>query len=860
MNLGVAASLLLRVTTTSRRSYFLPPVQFRPSSSSSSSSSSSWNALTTPPTTACRLSRTCYPATIYSRRESFDIGLTWKPTTTSIESSIRLFGSSPDNNGGEAGTEKGIMVERNTKTGDLIPLLAVEWRQSIERVEEGVALASSASASALEQAMERTIPLLLKEHSSDGASAVPFLCRYRVDVVAPLTTQQVHALRDKVERHESLHSKRTRALDALWESSAVSSSADDSSSSPQPTSSKKELEKRMLVCTSPTQLDELYAPFKPPSKGSLAERIASAHPDVVELMDRLWRGEVGYRNKELSKLMFASKKASDVGTMSLRDCAINVLATQLAANPLIHDVMMDIVQRECILSTTGVVVTEKKTKTKKTTTSKTTSSSGSKTKSSNSHDKKKDPTNSKYKGYFDFNSKAAHLRDHQVLAIRRGVQNKELKMSMSVTNADFIKRRMKMVLVEKVFGESLAGEFQQHKAIRTLFVDAIDDAWSRLLKRRSTTAVWREVCEKAERRAIADGDRSSLQEGSEILEGTPVVVALGNGHGSDESRSLIEEASAKCGIPVDIQLVNEAGAKLETKLSHASVDAVATVGVDGNSCSLELLRNVPGLMGKAKVAEGIVSMRPIKSRNDLKTVKGLGAKTFENCAAFIRLRPSDCKEDILDSTRVHPESYPLVHWILKTLKTDLEGLSSSMTSLDEEKKKLLISDAAKSFDLTTSRVENVMSLLLESVACNDPRLEMAANAAIRLTPVQQSLELCSPVATSLASDLSSLKDACPVKNVVGTVRNVIDFGAFVDIGCESNGLIHVSKLAPLRLTDLHVGQTLGVHILDVDIPNQRVSLAFAPTTDVPKPSNSQHPNRKRALETTASHPSKKRRR
>jgi len=206
---------------------------------------------------------------------------------------------------------------------------------------------------------------------------------------------------------------------------------------------------------------------------------------------------------------------------------------------------------------------------------------------------------------------------------------------------------------------------------------------------------------------------------------------------------------------------------LETKLSHASVDAVATVGVDGNSCSLELLRNVPGLMGKAKVAEGIVSIRPIKSRNDLKTVKGLGAKTFENCAAFIRLRPSDCKEDILDSTRVHPESYPLVHWILKKLKTDLEGLSSSMTSLDEEKKKRLISDAAKSFDLTTSRVENVMSLLLESVTCNDPRLEMAANAAIRLTPVQQSLELCSPVATSLASDLSSLKDACPVKNVVG---------------------------------------------------------------------------------------------
>eukprot|EP00978_Attheya_sp_CCMP212_P018883 scaffold52199_cov56-Attheya_sp.AAC.1 len=104
---------------------------------------------------------------------------------------------------------------------------------------------------------------------------------------------------------------------------------------------------------------------------------------------------------------------------------------------------------------------------------------------------------------------------------------------------------------------------------------------------------------------------------------------------------------------------------------------------------------------------------------------------------------------------------------------------------------------------------------------------MAANAAIHLTPVQQSLELCSPVATSLASDLSFLKDACPVKNVVGTVRNVIDFGAFVDIGYESNGFIHVSKLAPLRLTDLHIGQTLGVHILDVDIPNQRVSLAFA---------------------------------
>jgi hypothetical protein len=114
--------------------------------------------------------------------------------------------------------------------------------------------------------------------------------------------------------------------------------------------------------------------------------------------------------------MFASKKASDVGTMSLRDCAINVLATQLAANPLIHDVMMDIVQRECILSTTGVVATEKKTNTKKTTSSKTTSSSNK----SSSRDKKKDPTNSKYKGYFDFNSKAAHLRVRKLIGVSLG--------------------------------------------------------------------------------------------------------------------------------------------------------------------------------------------------------------------------------------------------------------------------------------------------------------------------------------------------------------------------------------------------------------------------------------------------------
>ena len=372
-----------------------------------------------------------------------------------------------------------------------------------------------------------------------------------------------------------------------------------------------------------------------------------------------------------------------------------------------------------------------------------------------------------------------------------------------------------------------------------------------------------------------------------------MTVALGNGHGSQEARELVREASDKSGIPIDIQLVNEAGASvwsvtegatrefpsqqpaavaavsigrryqnplpelvkipprslglgmyqhdlkdsdLDEKLRITSIHAVAEVGVDGNSCSLEILEKIPGLT--SKLAQRIIESRPLQTRKDLlDRVSGLGPKTFENCAAFIKV----VGVEPLDETLVHPEAYRLGRYLLKKFKWDLNDKASIRKSNLPKTREArseqwgdIIDAAAAKYGMSKDRVDSVIDHLIVSITDPDPRLggnmSIVGSSALSSSSSSPgtdvgSVDACSLLPSNVSTSIDALRKACPLRGIVATIRNVVDFGAFVDFGGENDGLLHRSKLGRVSLSSLLVGQEIGVDILSV-ADNGRVSVAL----------------------------------
>lgn len=766
-------------------------------------------------------------------------------------------------------------------------LLAEAWTPWILQVEQESLVSGTTriinNDKQIRGALERTIPLL------QDAASVPFVCRYRTDVIHPLTTQQVHQLQAYVSQHDSLDKLRSKLLEQIQQ---------------------KTVRQQVLTSFSKTELEDLYAPFKPPSKGSILERIQTKHPDLVTAVDQLWN-ERQENNISLSKL---SKEYP-------RDSLIHLLGTKIAAEPKIATVVAEELNKHCRIKTTIV-------------SSASSSSSSSKTKN------KKDDT---YQNYHDFSTHVRFLKDHQVLAIRRGARQKAIKMAydMDGTKVEGCIRYHLLKSDDTTKNTSLAPDALKHKR-QDLLKEAIHDAWTRLLRRRGTTRLWKQKCLEAEeracqvfqenlRRALLAPPRSpaqpllSLDPGFQagikcaILEASgkvdrletvqhlgssrreegirklmdmltatqekqagtkdsPVLVALGNGHGSQDCRKLILEASEKTNIPIETQLVNEAGAsvwsvtqaalkefpteqpaaigsisigrrlqnplfelvkvppkslglgmyqhdlsekELDERLHLTSVDAVATVGVDLNTCSLQILQKVPGLN---RLAEKVANARPFRQRQDLLNVSGLGAKTYENCAGFLRL--SDGAEP-LDNTLVHPESYNLARWLLKTFSWSLSEKveSNKDISLPQQEWRAKwaneIERASKKFQVSDDRVLAVLQNLIDSMLKKDPRLDDSTQKeSIDVGSIQDYSLLPSELA-----DMEQLQAAAPIRGIIGTIRNIADFGAFIDFGGPNDGLLHTSKLGPLKLSNLLIGQELGVDVLQVD--NRRVSLGVS---------------------------------
>ena len=248
--------------------------------------------------------------------------------------------------------------------------------------------------------------------------------------------------------------------------------------------------------------------------------------------------------------------------------------------------------------------------------------------------------------------------------------------------------------------------------------------------------------------------------------------------------------------------------ELAAELDFVVESCVNAVGADLNTASAPLLQHISGI--SAAIAKNIVAFREengrFESRAQLKKVPKLGPKAYEQCAGFLRI--SDGKNP-LDATAVHPESYAAAKALLSVLgfsETDigtpaLSSLSARVSAFGEEK-------LAQEIAVGLPTLSDIISELQKPG--RDPRDELPA-----------------PL---LRTDVLEMKDLKPDMELVGTVRNVIDFGAFVDIGVHQDGLVHISQICDRFIKHpsevLKVGETVKVRVLSVDEKKGRISLTM----------------------------------
>jgi uncharacterized protein len=245
----------------------------------------------------------------------------------------------------------------------------------------------------------------------------------------------------------------------------------------------------------------------------------------------------------------------------------------------------------------------------------------------------------------------------------------------------------------------------------------------------------------------------------------------------------------------------------QKELAH-SLDAVVessvnSTGVAVNSASTALLTYVAGI--GPKLAERIVEHRdefgPFRSREAIKAVSGLGPKSFEQAAGFLRIRGGD---NPLDESAIHPESYRIAEKVMWAANVTLDN------SLEERRAKLDQLRSTSTLESLATQVGSGIPTLLDIFQQiiqpgRDPREDLPL-----------------PV---LRSDVLKMEDLMAGMKLKGTVRNVIDFGAFVDIGVKQDGLLHKSQFP--RDAHLGVGDVIDVEILKVELERGRISLGWA---------------------------------
>ncbi len=252
--------------------------------------------------------------------------------------------------------------------------------------------------------------------------------------------------------------------------------------------------------------------------------------------------------------------------------------------------------------------------------------------------------------------------------------------------------------------------------------------------------------------------------------------------------------------------------RLDESLTGVVEDAVNSVGVDLNTATPSLLKYVSGV--SKTVANNIVKYRDengkIKTRKELLKVSKLGPAAYTQCAGFLRIPES---KNPLDNTSVHPESYEVAEKILNNIGFKLDDLKTDLPEIRTKLSTVVPADVAKELGIGVPTVRDIIKELQKPG--RDPREDLPK-----------------PI---LRSDVLKMEDLKEGMILTGTVRNVIDFGAFVDIGVKNDGLVHISEMSDKYVKNpmdvVSVGDIVKVRVIKIDLENKKVTLSMKNTNE-----------------------------
>lgn len=670
----------------------------------------------------------------------------------------------------------------------------------------------------------------------DEGNTIPFIARYRKEITGNLTDETLRQLNDRLTYLRNLQERKDDITRLINEQGKLT----------------EDLKKQIDEATILTELEDIYLPFKPKkrTRGSIAVELG-LQPVADMIMEKT------HSLSEIEKKASEFVNREEIKTV---DDAISKSLDIIAEFVSEQKVFRDIVRNSFI--TDGIMKTEEKNE----------DESGT------------------YKMYYDYSEKVKDVKAHRVLAVFRGEKEGFLKVSFILNDDYNIFKIMRKItrnndfetydLIEKAVKDSYKRLIVPsiETEVRQNMKEMADDESIGVFKSNlkpylmqppiKETAIigldpgFRTGCKVAVISEYGDfldsaviyvtDARKQIQRADETLKDfidkyNVKLIAIGNGTASRETEKYVSDLLAQIDDEIFYAIVNEAGAsiysasklaieefpdldvtirgaisiarriqdplaelvkispqsigvgqyqhdvnqkKLKSSLEEVVEDCVNTVGVNINTASSALLNYVSGIT--KTTAKNIVDYKiengPFTNRQEILKVKGIGPKAFVQCAGFLRIPES---EEILDNTEVHPESYEIAKQIMKYDLNDID-----VKKLSEE------------LEVGEPTLRDIIEELKKPG--RDPRDEMPK-----------------PV---LRQDVLSIDDLEEGMIVTGTVRNVVDFGAFIDIGIKEDGLCHISKMSNSYIKNprevCEVSDTVKVKIIGIDKERGLVSLSM----------------------------------
>ena len=684
----------------------------------------------------------------------------------------------------------------------------------------------------------------------DEGNTIPFIARYRKPVTGELNDEQLRTLDERLKYLRNLEEKKKTVVDSITEQGKMTD----------------EIMSKIAMAETIVAVDDIYRPFRPKRK----TRATEAKAKGLEPLADIFLKQEKNKNPEEEAKAFVNEEKGVANVAEAIQGAKDIIAEMVSDNDEFRKAIRNIVVKH------GLIVANTKNPEEKTPYENYYDYSegvnkipGHRILAINRGEKEK-----------VLNVKIEMPEENIIASLDKVIIKGESQFKQLLKEAiedgfkrlikPAIEREIRSQLTEKaedgaitVFGQNLKQLLMQppiagrnvlgwDPAFRTGCKLAVVDNTGKVLY---TTVIF----PTAPQNKVAESKKIVL----DIIKKYNVsLISLGNGTASRESEAVIVDIIKECPTKVEYIIVNEAGAsvysasklateefpnfdvgqrsatsmarrlqdplaelvkiepkaigvgqyqhdmnqkKLDEALSNIVEDCVNNVGVDLNTASAPLLEYVSGI--SKTIAKNIVEYREengqFQSRKDLLSVAKLGPKAFEQCAGFMRIREG---KEPLDYTSVHPESYSSAKKLLKKYGFTTKDILGGNIHLTDEIKD--VKEVAEEIGTDPITLRDMIKELEKPG--RDPREEMPK-----------------PVLKSDVLDFDDLKEGMELK---GTVRNVIDFGAFVDIGVHQDGLVHISEMSnkfikhPLDVVS--VGDVVDVRVLSVDKERKRIQLSM----------------------------------